>query len=46
MLNFEYLEKKHQSQSLSITEIINSEAGSDLNVQKAILHGTLLKTTS
>ena len=46
MLNFEYLEKKHQSQSLSITEIINSEAGSDLNVQKAIFHGTLLKTTS
>ena len=44
-LNFEYLEKKDQSQSLSITEIINCETGSDLNVQKAIFHPTLWKTT-
>ena len=36
MLNLEYLEKKVQSQSLSITEIINCETGSYLNVQKAI----------
>ena len=33
-LNFEYLEKKDQSQSLSITEIINCEAGSYLNIQR------------
>ena len=43
-LNFEYLEKKNQSQSLSITEIINCETGSYLSVQKAILHATLRKT--
>ena len=45
MLNFGYLEKKDQSQRLSITEIINCERGSDLNVQKAVFHGTLRKTT-
>ena len=44
-LNFEYLEKKDQSQSLTITEIINCETGSNLNVQKAIFHGTLRKAT-
>ena len=44
-LGFEYLEKKDQSQSLSITEIINCETGSYLNVQKAIFHATLRKTT-
>ena len=44
-LNFEYLEKKDQSQSLTITEIINCETGTDLNVQKAIFHATLRKTT-
>ena len=44
-LNFEYLETKDQSQSLSITEIINCETGSYLNVQKAIFHATLRKTT-
>ena len=44
-LNFEYLEKKDQSQSLSITEIINCETGSYLNVEKAIFHATLWKTT-
>ena len=44
-LNFEYLEKKDQSQSLTITEIINCETGSYLNVQKAIFHATLRKTT-
>ena len=45
MLNFEYSEQKSQSQSLNITEIINYEAGSYLNVQKAIFHVTLQKRT-
>ena len=40
-LNFEYFERRHQSKSLSITEIINCETGSYLNVQKAIFHATL-----
>ena len=31
-LNFEYLEEKDQSRSLTITEIINCETGSYLNV--------------
>ena len=44
-LNFEYFEKKDQSQSLSITEIINCETCSYLNVQKAIFHATIRKTT-
>ena len=44
-LNFEYSEKKDQSQSLTITEIINCETGSYLNVQKAIFHATLQKPT-
>ena len=44
-LNFEYLEKKDQSQSLSITEIINCETGSYLIVQKPIFHATLQKPT-
>ena len=44
-LNFEYLEKKDQSQSLSITENIKCETGSYLNVQKAIFHATLQKPT-
>ena len=44
-LTFEYLEKKDQSQSLSITDIINCETGSYLNVQKVIFHATLRKTT-
>ena len=43
--NFDYLEKKDQSQSLTITEIINCETGSYLNVRKAIFHATLRKTT-
>ena len=37
-LNMEYLERKDQSHSLSITEIINCETGSYLNIQKAIFH--------
>ena len=45
MLNLEYFEKKDKSHSLSITEIINCETGSYLNVQKAIFHATLRKTT-
>ena len=39
-LNMEYFERKNQSHSLSITEIINCETGSYLNVQKSIFHGT------
>ena len=44
-LNLEYFETKDQSQSLSITEIINCETGSYLNVQKPIFHATLRNTT-
>ena len=44
-LNLEYFEKKHQSHSLSITEIINCETGSYLNVQKAIFYATLWQIT-
>ena len=44
-LSFEYLEKKDQSQSLSITEIINCETDSYLHVQKTIFHATLRKRT-
>ena len=44
-LNLEYFEAKDQSQILSITEIINCETGSYLNVQKAIFHATLPQTT-
>ena len=44
MLNLKYFEKKDQSQSLSITEIINCETGSYLNVQKPIFHATLRQT--
>ena len=39
-LNLMYFERKYQSHSLSITEIINCETGSYLNVQKAIFHAT------
>ena len=45
MLNLEYFEKKDQSQGLSITEIINFQTGSYLNVQKALFHITLPHTT-
>ena len=44
-LNFEYFRRKDQSQILSITEIINCEAGSYLNVQKAIFYEALRQTT-
>ena len=44
-LNLEYSERKHQSQSLSITEIINCATGSYLDVRKAIFHATLRLTT-
>ena len=43
--NLEYLKRKDQSHSLSITEIINCETGSYLNLQKAIFHSTLPKIT-
>ena len=44
-LNLQYFERKNQSHSLSITEIINSEKGRYLNLQKAIFHATLRQTT-
>ena len=44
-LNLEYFEKNDQSYSLNITEIINRETGSYLNVQKAIFHATLPQKT-
>ena len=44
-LNFEYLERKDQSQSLTITEIINCETGSYLNVQKAMFHARIRQIT-
>ena len=44
-LNLEYFEKKDQSHSLSITEIINCEKGSYLNVQKVMFHRALRKIT-
>ena len=44
-LNFEYFEKKDQSHSLSINEIINCEKGNYLNVQNAIIYATLRKIT-
>ena len=44
-LNLKYFEKKDQSHSLSITEIINCETGTYLNVENAIFHVTLLQTT-
>ena len=40
-LNFQYFEKKDQSHSLSINEIINCETGNYLNVQSAIIYATL-----
>ena len=45
MLNLEYFEKKDQSRSLSINEIINCETGSYLNVQNAMFHATLRQIT-
>ena len=44
-LDFQYFEKKDHSQSLSITEILNCETVSYLNVQKAIIHATLRRKT-
>ena len=44
-LNFDYFERKDQSQSLRITEITNCETGGSLNVQKAIFHATLRQIT-
>ena len=44
-LNLMYFERKDQSHSLTITEIINCETGSYLNVQKAIFHAKLRQTT-
>ena len=44
-LNLLYFEKKDQSHSLSITEIINCETGSYLSGQKNTFHATLRQTT-
>ena len=44
-LNFESLETKDQAQRLSITEVINCETVSCLNVQKGIFHATLWQIT-
>ena len=44
-LNLEYFEKKDQSQSLSITGIIDCETGSYLNVQKAMFHARIRQIT-
>ena len=40
MLSLEYSQEKDQSRSLSITEIINCETDSYLNVQKTIFNST------
>ena len=44
-LNLEYFEKKDQSQSLGITEIINCKTTSYLNVQKAMFHARIRQIT-
>ena len=44
MLNFEYAEKKDQSQSLRIMEIFNCKTGSYLSVRKAMFHSRIRKT--
>ena len=44
-LSLEYFEKKDQSHSLSITESINCDTGSQLIVQKVIFHATLRQIT-
>ena len=44
-INWEYFEKKYQSNTLSITEIIKCETGRYLNVQKLIFHAILRQTT-
>ena len=46
MLILEYIQKKDQSHSLSITHIINCETGSYLNVQNAMFHAQLRQITS
>ena len=44
-LNLEYFETKNQSQSLSITEIINCETNSYLYVQNAKIHARIRQIT-
>ena len=44
-LKLAYFQRKDQSQILSVTEIINCETDSYLNVQKAIIHATFRQTT-
>ena len=45
LLIWSVLKKKDQSHSLRITEIVNCETGSHLNVQKAIFNATPQHTT-
>ena len=45
ILNLEYFQEKDQSQSLSITEIINCETGIYLNVQNFIFHARIRQIT-
>ena len=44
-LSFKYLEKKDQSHSLSITEIINCETASYSKVQNSMFQATLWQIT-
>ena len=44
-LNLEYFERKEQSHNFRITEIINCETGSYLNIPKAIFHATHRQAT-
>ena len=44
-LYLEYFEKKDQSQNLSITEVINCETGSYINVEKAMFHARIRQIT-
>ena len=44
-VKIQVFQKKDQSHSLSITEIINCETGTYLNVQNAMFHETLRQIT-
>ena len=44
-VKFGVFSKKNQSHSVTITEIINWETGSYLNVQKSMFHATLRQKT-
>ena len=44
-VKFGVIEKKDQSQSLGITEIINCKTGSYLKIQKAMFHARIRQIT-